>query len=45
VGKKKDNLWRIYGYHRESGEIVAYGWGRRETKTAQKLRRRIQGMG
>jgi hypothetical protein len=24
VGKKKNNVWLIYAYHRESGEIVAY---------------------
>jgi IS1 family transposase len=45
VGKKKDKVWLIYAYHRESGEIVAYVWGKRDIKTAQKLRRRIKRLG
>jgi IS1 family transposase len=32
-------------YHRESGEIVAYVWGKRDIKTAEKLRRRIKRLG
>jgi hypothetical protein len=32
----------IYVYHRGSGEIVTYEWGKRELKTAKKLRKRIQ---
>jgi hypothetical protein len=27
VGEKKNKVWLIYAYHRESGEIVAYVWG------------------
>jgi IS1 family transposase len=27
----------MYAYHRESGEIAAYGWGKRDLKTARKL--------
>jgi IS1 family transposase len=42
VGKKKNKIGRIYAYHRESGEIVAYVWGKRDKKTAQKLRNRIK---
>jgi hypothetical protein len=38
----KNKVWLIYAYHRESGEIVAYVWGNRDIKTAQKLRQRIQ---
>jgi hypothetical protein len=26
VGKKKNQVWLIYAYHRESGEIVAFVW-------------------
>jgi hypothetical protein len=26
VGKKKNKVWLIYAYHRDSGEIVAYVW-------------------
>jgi hypothetical protein len=42
VGKKKNKVWLIYAYHRESGEIVAFVWGKRDLKTAQKLRKRIK---
>jgi IS1 family transposase/transposase-like protein len=45
VGKKQNKVWLIYAYHRESGEIVAYVWGKRDIKTAQKLRERIQWLG
>jgi IS1 family transposase len=51
VGKKANKLWLIAdfqsdAYHRETGEIVAanlrFGvWGKRDLKTAQKLRRRM----
>jgi IS1 family transposase len=45
AGKKKNKVWLIYAYHRESGEIVAYVWGKRDIKTAKKLRERIKGLG
>jgi IS1 family transposase len=45
VEKKKNKVRLIYAYHRKSGEIVAYVWGKRDIKTAQKLRQRIQEMG
>jgi IS1 family transposase len=45
VGKKKNKVWLIYAYHRETGEIVAFVWGKRDLKTAQKLRKRIQRLG
>jgi IS1 family transposase/transposase-like protein len=45
VGKKKNKVWLIYAYHRETGEIVAFVWGKRDLKTAQKLRKRIKGLG
>jgi IS1 family transposase len=45
VGKKKNKVWLVYAYHRESGEIVAYVWGKRDIKTAKKLRERIKGLG
>jgi IS1 family transposase len=38
-------VWLIYAYHRESGEIVAYVWGKRDPKTAKKLGKRIQWLG
>jgi IS1 family transposase len=45
VREKKNKVWLIYAYHRESGEIVAYVWGKRDLKTAKKLRKRIQRLG
>jgi IS1 family transposase len=45
VGKKEHKVWLIYAYHRETGEIVAYVWGKRDIKTAEKLRKRIQRLG
>jgi IS1 family transposase len=45
VGKKKNKVWLIYAYHRGSGEIVAFVWGKRDLKTAQKLRKRIKRLG
>jgi IS1 family transposase len=45
VGKKKDKVWLIYAYHRGSGEIVAYVWGNRDIKTAERLKERIQELG
>ena len=45
VGKKKNKVWLIYAYHRETGEIVAYVWGKRDLKTAEKLKKRLKRMG
>jgi IS1 family transposase len=45
VGKKKNKVRLIHAYHRETGEIAAYVWGKRDLKTAKKLRKRIQGLG
>ena len=45
VGKKTERFWLIYAYHRESGEIVAYVWGKRDAKTAAKLRERLKRLG
>ena len=42
VGNK---VWLIYAYHRESGEIVTYVWGKRNLKTAEKLRKRLKRLG
>ena len=42
VGEKKNKIWLIYAYHRETGEIVAFVWGKRNTKTAIKLRTKLK---
>jgi IS1 family transposase len=41
VGRKTDKAWLIYAYHRESGGIAAYVWGKRGLKTAGKLKKRL----
>jgi hypothetical protein len=38
IGEKKNKVWLIYAYHWESGEIAGYVWGKRDLKTAKKLR-------
>jgi transposase-like protein len=43
VGKKENKIWLIYAYHRDTGEIVAYVWGKRDLKTARRLRNRLNG--
>jgi IS1 family transposase len=45
VGEKKHKVWLIYAYRRESGEIVGYVWGKRDLKTARKLRKRLRWLG
>jgi IS1 family transposase len=34
-------LWLIYAYDRESKEIVAYVWGKRNLRTARKLKEKL----
>jgi len=41
VGNKKNKQWLIYAYHRASGEIVAFVWGKRNLKTAKMLRNKL----
>jgi len=45
VGNKKNKVWLIYAYHRATGEIVSYVWGKRDRKTAKKLREKLKSMG
>jgi IS1 family transposase/transposase-like protein len=45
VGSKSNKVWLIYAYDRESGEIVAYVWGKRDLKTAKKLRKKLISLG
>ena len=42
VYRKKRKVWLIYAYDRATGEIVAYVWGKRDLKTAKKLRARLK---
>lgn len=41
MGSKKNRKWLIYAYDRDSGEIVAYVWGDRSAKTANRLREKL----
>ena len=45
VGSKNEKVWLIYAYHRKTGEIVAWVWGKRNLKTARRLRNRIKELG
>lgn len=45
VGSKKNKQWLIYAYDRQTGEIVAYVWGRRNLQTANQLRKRLIELG
>ena len=45
AGKKSNKVWLIYAYHRATGEIVAYVWGKRNLKTAKKLRDKLSSLG
>jgi len=42
VYRKKRKVWLIYADDRATNEIVAYVWGKRDLKTAQKLRARLK---
>jgi IS1 family transposase len=41
VGNKGKKYWLIYAYEREGGEIVAYVWGKRDLRTAKRLKKKI----
>lgn len=45
VGNKQNKQWLIYAYHRKTGEIVAYVWGKRDLHTVKRLRIKLQALG
>jgi IS1 family transposase len=45
VGRKSRKVWLIYAYHRARGEIVAFVWGKRDMKTAGKLKKKLSDSG
>ena len=45
VGKKRHKLRLIYAYHRASGEIVAWVFGKRNTKIVRELWYKIEALG
>jgi insertion element IS1 protein InsB len=44
VGGKKNKKWLIYLYHRATGEIVAWVFGKRNLKTVKALRKRMKSL-
>ena len=45
VGKKSKKVWLLYVYDRIGDEIVGFVWGKRDLKTARKLRQRLVDFG
>jgi IS1 family transposase len=45
VEKKNRKVWLIYAYHRETGEIVAFVWGKRDLKTVNGLKKKLSDSG
>jgi IS1 family transposase len=45
VGKKSNRVWLIYAYRRETGEIVAFVWGKRNLKTSLALKQKLIDLG
>lgn len=45
VGNKDTKVWLLYAYHRETGEVVAWVFGKRNYKTAKALRDKITKLG
>ena len=45
VGNKQNKQWLIYAYHLETGEIVAYVWGKRDLNTVKKLKAKLKALG
>ena len=42
IGNKKNKVWLQYAYERESGEIVAFVWGKRDLETALALKAELK---
>ena len=40
--KKENKQWLIYAYNRETREIITYVWGKRDLRTAKKLRKQLK---
>ena len=38
-------MWLLYAYHRATGEIVAFVWGKRNVKTIRKLCEKLSSLG
>ena len=45
VGNKQNKQWLIYAYHRKTGEIVPYVWGKRDLATAKRLKLKLKQLG
>ncbi len=42
---KNNKQWLIYAYHRETGEIVAYVWGKRDLAAVQRFKTKLKQLG
>ena len=42
VQKKENKQWLIYAYDRETREIITYVWGKRDLRTAKKLKKQLK---
>jgi hypothetical protein len=45
VEKKSRKVWLICAYYRETGEIAAFVWGKRDLKTAKELKMKLSDSG
>jgi IS1 family transposase len=45
MSKKSRKVWLIYAYHRETGKIVAFVWGKCDLKTVGKLKKKLSDSG
>lgn len=45
VSNKKNKVWLVYAYAPDTGEIVAFTWGKRNLKTAKVLRAKLNALG
>ena len=45
VGNKKNKVWLVYAYDPQTGEIVAFVWGKRNLATARQLRAKLDELG
>jgi IS1 family transposase len=41
VGKKSNKVWLVYAYQRETGDIGAFVWGKRDLKTTGALKKKL----
>jgi len=45
VGNKANKMWLFYAYHRTTGEMISWVWGKRDYKTVRSLREKLKKLG